>query len=94
MKINSIGIDTYRQAMEKPQTENRLNAEKDSKAAEASKVHIPSQTEKIGSKLGVKLKPGTFIDMLSQEEKEAPHYSLSLHLCHRGCGGRAAALCL
>jgi hypothetical protein len=70
MKINSIGINAYRQAMEKPNTESQM-LDKSSKSTATSKVEIPGQAKKIGSNLAVKLKPGTFVDMLSTEEKEA-----------------------
>ncbi len=71
MKVNSIGIDAYRQATEKPQAENRPALQKQSEAAQAARLHIPGQLNKDGSKLAVKLEPGTFIDMLSAEEKKA-----------------------
>lgn len=71
MKVNPIGIDAYRQAMDKPQVENRAAATKKEEAAKTSQVQIPGQVNKIGSKLAVKLKPGTFVDMLSAEEKKA-----------------------
>lgn len=71
MKINSIGIDAYRQATERPQVENRPAPQKQSEAEQASRLQIPGQLNKAGSKLAVKLEPGTFVDMLSTEEKKA-----------------------
>jgi hypothetical protein len=70
MKINSIGLDVYRKTMEKPLPDNQ-SPDKGSPATGIGNVHIPSQTNKIGSKLAVTLKPGTFIDMLTPEEKRA-----------------------
>lgn len=71
MKINSIGIDAYRQAAERSQVENRPAAQKQSEVEKASRVHIPGHLNKAGSKLGVKLPEGSFVDMLSTEEKKA-----------------------
>jgi len=70
MKINSIGIESYRQAMGKPQVENRP-ADNKKEASKVANVGIPAQSEKVGSKLAVRLQPGTFVDMLSAEEKQA-----------------------
>jgi len=76
MKVNPVGINSYRQAMERPQAENRQNV--DSKttqtaktAAKTESVNITDQIGRVGSKLAVHLKPGTFVDMLSAEEKQA-----------------------
>ena len=70
MKINPVGVETYRQAMGKPQVNNNAVAENKARVND-TRLKIPGQAEKIGSKLSVKLKPGTFIDMLSTEEKQA-----------------------
>jgi hypothetical protein len=70
MKINPVGVETYRQAMGKPQVENKPMPENKTGINEA-KVKIPGQTDNAGSKLSVKLKPGAFVDMLSTEEKQA-----------------------
>ena len=70
MKINPIGVETYRQAMGKPQVENKAVAENKTRINE-TRVKIPGQVEKTGSKLAVKLHPGSFVDMLSTEEKQA-----------------------
>jgi hypothetical protein len=71
MKVNSIGVDTYRQAMNRPSTENRPAAQNRTAVKTETKVQIPGHLDKIGSELSVKLKPGTFADMLSLEEKRA-----------------------
>jgi hypothetical protein len=70
MKINPVGVETYRQAMTRPAVDNRTVAENKPKVNE-TKINIPNETERTGSKLSVKLKPGTFTDMLSSEEKQA-----------------------
>ncbi len=70
MKISPIGIDAYRQANEKPQVENRQPAQKE-QAKRTDTVRIPERTQKTGSDISVKLKPGSFSDMLSTEEKQA-----------------------
>jgi len=70
MKINPVGVETYRQAMGKPQVEYKPMPGNKTGINNA-KVRIPGQTDDTGSKLSVKLKPGTFVDMLSSEEKQA-----------------------
>lgn len=71
MKINSIGVDAYRQAMVRPQADNRPVTGNDNQANRADRIRIPGQEERVGSKLSVRLKPGAFMDALSDEEKQA-----------------------
>ncbi|PKK84504.1 MAG: hypothetical protein CVT49_02710 [candidate division Zixibacteria bacterium HGW-Zixibacteria-1] len=71
MKINPIGIDSYRQAMERPQVEKRPDADNKPQVNQSERVNITDRTDRVGSKLAVRLKPGTFVDMLSTEEKKA-----------------------
>jgi len=72
MKVNPVGINSYRQAMERPQAENRQNVDsKTTQTAKTESVNITDQIGRVGSKLAVHLKPGTFVDMLSAEEKQA-----------------------
>ncbi len=72
MKINSIGINTYRQMTERPAA-NRQPAEiETNKPAEPTgKINIPVQKEKINSDLGVRVSGSKFTEMLSAEEKKA-----------------------
>jgi hypothetical protein len=71
MKVNSIGIEAYRQTVGKPQAENRPDAAQKAGTKKAENLLIPAQEEKTGSDLSVRLKPGTFVDMLSDREKQA-----------------------
>ncbi|MEW5924237.1 MAG: hypothetical protein AB1746_09635 [Candidatus Zixiibacteriota bacterium] len=71
MKINPIGIDSYRQAMEKPQVEKRSETDTSNQAVSTDRVNITDRADRVNSKLGVRLQPGTFVDMLSSEEKQA-----------------------
>ena len=71
MKVNSIGIDTYRQTMNKPAVDNKPVADGKSQVNAGQKIEIPGQPDKISSSLAIKLKSGAFADMLSAEEKEA-----------------------
>lgn len=71
MKVNSIGIEAYRQTIEKPQAENRPAAAGETRIKKAENLLIPTQGENTGSDISVRLKPGTFIDMLSDREKQA-----------------------
>ncbi|MFH2037245.1 MAG: hypothetical protein ABIJ45_12645 [Candidatus Zixiibacteriota bacterium] len=71
MKINPIGIEAYRQTMEKSKTDVRPQIEKNAETSKSSAVHLPGQANKIGSKLANKLESGTFADMLTTEEKQA-----------------------
>jgi len=71
MKINPIGIDSYQQMMGKRQAENRPAVDDRKQVEKSSAVSIPGQGEKVGSELSVRLKPGTFVDMLSTDEKQA-----------------------
>ena len=71
MKINAIGINSYRQAMEKPQVEKRPAPENQPNVKKSDSVSITDRADRVGSKLGVRLEPGTFVDMLSTEEKQA-----------------------
>jgi hypothetical protein len=72
MKINSIGIDAYRQTAANTQTSKKATlAENESKINQSNKVSIPVQENTITSRLAVKLKSGDFTDMLSTEEKKA-----------------------
>ena len=71
MKVSSIGIDTYRQSMSKPPVGNQPAAAKQSGIERPDKVQISGKTDRVTSKLAVKLKSGTFDDLLSPEEKEA-----------------------
>ena len=71
MKINAIGINSYRQAMEKPQVEKRPAPENQPSVKKSDSVSITDRADRVGSKLAVRLEPGTFIDMLSTEEKQA-----------------------
>nr|MBN2276250.1 hypothetical protein [candidate division Zixibacteria bacterium] len=48
-----------------------MAAENKKQAQQAETIQIPGQGEKVGSELSVQLKPGTFVDMLSAEEKQA-----------------------
>jgi len=70
MKINPVGVETYRQAMVQRQADNKTVADNKSQV-NATPVKIPNDTERTGSALSVKLKEGTFTDMLSVEEKQA-----------------------
>ncbi len=70
MKINPVGVEAYRQAMNKPQVDNKAVAGNKPRINE-NRIKIPGETERTGSKLSVKLKPGMFSDMLSVEEKQA-----------------------
>jgi len=71
MKVNSIGIDSYRQTTGKTQVENRAATENRKQTEQATRIQIPGQGQKIGSDLSIRLRPGTFIDMLSDEERRA-----------------------
>ena len=71
MKVNSVGIDAYRQTMEKPQVNKQAVADRQQQVEKTQKVQVPVQTNKVSSKLGVKLQAGTFDDMLSDEERQA-----------------------
>jgi len=71
MNINSIGINSYRQAMEKPQVEKRPAPEKQPETNKTDLINIPENANRVGSKMGVRLEPGSFVDMLSNEEKQA-----------------------
>jgi len=72
MKINAVGIDAYRQVQNDTGLQTRqVPAQNQSKTENTEKVKIPNQTSRVGSKLAVKLKEGTFDDMLSPEEKMA-----------------------
>jgi hypothetical protein len=71
MKVNSIGVDAYRQAAVRPHTDNRSAAGSSNQAERADRIRIPGQGEKVGSELSVRLKPGAFMDVLSAEEKQA-----------------------
>lgn len=72
MKINAVGIDAYRQTVSEAQV-NRKSSSADNQAqtTKSDKVQIPGQGDNIGSRLAVQLKKGTFMDMLSEEEKRA-----------------------
>jgi hypothetical protein len=71
MKVNSIGIEAYRHLIEKPQSENRPAEAGETRLKKAENLHIPTQEENAGSDISVRLKPGTFVDMLSDREKQA-----------------------
>jgi hypothetical protein len=71
MKINSIGIEAYRHMAGKQQVNNRSEVDIKRQDVKSEQIQIPVQTDKVGSDLSVKLKPGTFVDMLSSEEKQA-----------------------
>lgn len=71
MKINPIGIDSYRQAMEKPQVERRSQVDTENQAVSTDHINITDRADRVSSKLAVRLQPGTFVDMLSSEEKQA-----------------------
>jgi hypothetical protein len=71
MKINPIGIDSYRNTMGNQAIDNKqINAEK-KQVENDPKIKIPPQLDKTSSELAVKLKSGAFSDLLSAEEKEA-----------------------
>lgn len=70
MKINSIGINAYRQTI----TENQKRIptpEGNTKPHSVDRVLIPGQENSITSKLAVQLKGGKFADMLTPEERQA-----------------------
>jgi hypothetical protein len=72
MKINSIGVEAYRQVANDAQVARReIPGESEAKTGQAEKIQISGQGEATGSKLAVQLKSGSFIDMLSAEEKKA-----------------------
>jgi hypothetical protein len=71
MKVNSIGINAYRQAMDKPPVTDQKVSDQQKNVGKTDKVKVPVQANRAGSKLAVKLKSGTFTDMLSAEEKQA-----------------------
>jgi len=71
MKINAVGINSYRQAMEKPQVEKQPAPENRTQVKKSDAVSIADRADRVGSKLAVRLEPGTFVDMLSTEEKQA-----------------------
>jgi hypothetical protein len=70
MKINPVGVETYRQAMTRPPVDNKTVPENKARVNE-TRINIPNEAERTGSRLSVKLKPGTFSDMLSPQEKQA-----------------------
>jgi len=72
MKINSIGIEAYRQITNDSQVNKKSgSAENKMQTDRADRIQIPGQGDNIGSRLAVQLKKGSFIDMLSGEEKRA-----------------------
>lgn len=72
MKINAVGIDAYRQVQNETKVQSRQVAtQKQPQTEETGKVNLPGQSSRISSKLAVKLKEGTFDDLLSTEEKKA-----------------------
>ncbi|UCD17468.1 MAG: hypothetical protein JSV44_00750 [Candidatus Zixiibacteriota bacterium] len=72
MNINSVGIDAYRQVRDDTQVTRRPVSEQQGKAVEKTdRVKIPGQVNKSGSRLAVKLRQGAFVDMLTEQEKQA-----------------------
>jgi hypothetical protein len=71
MKINSVGIDAYRQLSDNSQVNRRNQAENTENSKKTGQVEIPIQENRISSKVGVKLQQGNFLDRLTTEEKQA-----------------------
>jgi hypothetical protein len=72
MKINSVGIEAYRQLTGDSQVNKKtVSSDSASKAEQSNRIAIPGQGKIPGSKLAVQLQKGNFIDMLSPEEKKA-----------------------
>lgn len=71
MKVNAIGIENYRQAMDNTRVQNQPATESKKQAEKTDRIEIPGQRQKVGSDLSVRLRPGSFADMLSNEEKQA-----------------------
>jgi hypothetical protein len=73
MKINSIGVDAYRQMSDNTRTIRKpdLNSQSESASKSAVKLSIPTQNIKGGSKISVKLQGKNLMGMLSTEEKQA-----------------------
>lgn len=70
MKINSIGINAYRQTV--TENQKRIPTPGENAAAKAAdRVLIPGQEDSISSKLAVQLQRGKFADMLTPEERQA-----------------------
>jgi len=70
MKINPIGVEAYRQAGNPPAGKNH-KTEQPGPAAPNHRLKIPAREAELGSRLAVKLKSGTFLDNLSEAEKQA-----------------------
>ena len=72
MKISSIGVNAYREITNQSRVNQKPPAPKQPDQTEkASQVHIPGQTNTIGSKLSVKLPNADYAEMLSSEERQA-----------------------
>ncbi len=72
MKINSVGIEAYRQLTGDNQVNKKtVPGENASRTEQSNRIAIPGQGKIPGSKLAVQLQKGSFLDMLSVEEKKA-----------------------
>jgi hypothetical protein len=71
MKINSIGINVYRQAIAAQPQDNKSSVKLASRADDNARVLLPGQDVKAPSRLAVKLPRGVFADLLTPEESEA-----------------------
>ncbi len=83
MKINSVGIEAYRQLGGNAQVNRHSQSGKTESALKSGRVEIPIQDNRVSSKLGVKLKEGSFLDRLTPEEKQA----LEMLFSKYGAGG-------
>ena len=71
MKVNPLGIDAYRQTMDRSSVNNKPTADRKANVERPDKVEVPLKSQKASSKLAVKLNSGTYADNLSAEEKQA-----------------------
>lgn len=72
MKVNNIGVNAYRQLIEQPQINRKETESVQKKQTEKpGKINIPVQSDKVGSDLGVRVNGQEFLDMLTDQEKEA-----------------------
>jgi hypothetical protein len=72
MKINSIGISAYQQAIKQNAVSRQpQEIERADRARQPEQVSIPGQGGRVNSRVSVKLKGNRFLELLSSEEQQA-----------------------
>jgi hypothetical protein len=72
MKISAVGINAYRQITNDAQANKKATmADGQGQTNKVDQIQIPGRENDIGSKLSIQLQKGSFIDMLTTEEKKA-----------------------